>query len=102
MAEHTGPEPYIGLQYRLRASAPMPTTAGTFRLHTFGAEINEISIYECTTTLPASSEFRGQGLAGGLTSASFSRIGDRTGQYYQGREVGPPQYIDEDGLTFNY
>ena len=101
MAAHTG-DTYQGLQYRLRASAPMPITAGYFVLHTFGAELNEITIYECTTALPSSSEFRGQGLDGGLTSAQFSRIGDRTGQYYQGREVGPPQYIDEDGLDFNF
>ena len=111
MAEHTG-NSYTGLQYRLRASSPMPLMDGTLVLHTFGAEINDSSvvsdisqsftIYECTTVLPASSEFRGQGLEGGLMSAQFSRIGDKTGLYFQGREVGPPTYIDEDGLNFNY
>lgn len=101
MAEHTG-NSYTGLQYRLRASSPMPLMDGTLVLHTFGAEINDITIYECTTVLPASSEFRGQGLEGGLMSAQFSRIGDKTGLYFQGREVGPPTYIDEDGLNFNY
>jgi len=101
MASHTG-DTYQSQQYRLRASAPMPTEGGVLYLHTFGAELNDITIYECTTVLPASSEFRGQGLEGGLISAQFSRIGDRTGQYYQGREVGPPQYIDEDDLGFNY
>jgi len=98
---HTG-DSYQGLQYRLRASAPMPVADGRLMLHTFGAEINDITIYECTTSLPASSEFRGQGVEGGLVSAQFSRIGDRSGNYYQGREVGPPRYIDEDGLNFNY
>lgn len=103
MAAHTG-DSYEGLQYRLRASSPMPIVAGTFVLHTFGAELNRLTIYECTTVLPASSEFRGQGLEGGLMSANFSRIGDRTGEYYQGKEVGPPIYIDEDDddLNFNF
>jgi len=101
MADHTG-ESFRGLQYRLRASTPMPIAAGYFVLHTFGAELNELTIWECTTALPASSEFRGQGKESGLTSAQFSRIGDRSGQYYQGREVGPPIYIDEDELDFNF
>jgi hypothetical protein len=94
-------------QYRLRASAPMPipgstassttsaTGAGGFILQTFGAESNVIDIESCATVLPASSEFRGQNPNGPLISASYSRIGDRTGKYFQGRKVHVPVYVDE-------
>jgi len=95
-------EIYRGQQYKLRASAPMPIAQGYFVLHTFGAEINDIDIFNCTQVLPSSSDFRGQGLDGGLISASFSRLGDRTGNYYQGRQVYAPEYIDEDELDFNF
>lgn len=89
---------YIGYQYRLRASTPMPVEGGDFKFHTFGAERNKINIYECTQTLPKSSEFRGQGLEGGLISAQFSRLGDRTGTHFQGRTVEAPEYLDEDAI----
>jgi hypothetical protein len=96
---------FRGAQYRLRAAAPMPVggtnygsasfAAGEFVLHTFGAEVNDVDIYDCTTVLPASSDFRGQGLGGNLISASFSRIGDKSGSYFQGRKVYAPSYVDE-------
>jgi hypothetical protein len=94
-------------QYRLRASAPMPvagsnkagassaTGAPGFILQTFGAESSVIDIESCATVLPASSEFRGQNPSGVLISASYSRIGDRTGRYFQGRKVHVPVYVDE-------
>jgi hypothetical protein len=94
-----------GVQYRLRASAPMPVggtnygsasySAGEFVLHSFGAEISDVDLYDCTTSLPASSAFKGQGLGGDLISASFSRIGAKGGRHFQGRTVHAPTYGDE-------
>lgn len=94
-----------GNQYKLRAASPMPVGgtnygsasygAGEFVLHTFGAEVNEVDLYDCTTSLPASSDFRGQGLGGDLISASFSRIGAKGGIHFQGRTVHAPTYTDE-------
>jgi len=96
---------FRGTQYKLRAAAPMPVggtnygaaaySAGEFVLHTFGAEANDIDIYDCTKILPTSSDFRGQGLGGDLISASFSRIGEKSGNYFQGRKVYAPTYVDE-------
>lgn len=93
-------ESYTTLVYRLRASAPMPVALGGFDfvLHTFGAEESEVTIYECTRSLPKSEDFRGQG--GDLVRASFSRIGDREG-HFQGRTERTPDYIDEGELGFN-
>ena len=95
---------FRGVQYRLRAATPMPIGgtnygssqyAGEFVLHTFGAEASDVDIFDCTTNLPASSEFKGQGLGGNLVSASFSRIGEKSGEYFQGRQVYAPDYVDE-------
>jgi len=95
----------IGAQYRLRASSPMPvggtnygssSYAGEFVLHTFGAEQSQVDMYDCTTDLPASSEFRGQGLGGDLISANYSRLTAREGAYFQGRNVHAPEYVDEE------
>lgn len=91
-------------QYRLRASSPMPVAEGSyggeFVLHTFMAEVSYVDIYECTEHLPGSGQFRGQG--GSLMSASFSRLGDRSGNVFQGRVVHAPEYIDEGQLGFNF
>lgn len=91
---------YTGQVYRLRASSPMPISGGRLMLHTFGAEMNDIEIIECTQVLPGSSDFRGQGLGGDLISANFSRLGDKEG-HFQGRKMFPPDYIEEDELGFN-
>jgi len=91
-------------QYRLRAASPMPIAEGSysgeFVLHTFMAESSYVDIYECTSDLPGSSQFRGQG--GDLMSANFSRLGDRTGEVFQGRVIHAPEYIDESELGFNF
>ena len=92
---------YFGQIYKLRASAPMPVSGGRLMLHTFGAEVNDVEIFECTQSLPSSTDFRGQGRGGDLTSANFSRIGDTEG-HFQGRKVYVADYIDEDGLGFNF
>jgi hypothetical protein len=92
---------FIGQVYRLRASSPMPVSGGRLMLHTFGAEVNDVEIYECTQELPPSSDFRGQGLGGSLVSANFSRLGDRDG-HFQGRKIYTPDYIQEDELGFNF
>lgn len=92
---------YTSQIYRLRASSPMPVVEGPsdFVIHTFGAEESDVDIFECTQSLPASEEFRGQG--GNLVSASFSRIGDRD-LHFQGRQVYSPRYIQEEELGFNF
>ncbi len=92
---------YEGKTYRLRASSPMPTGDGRLIIHAFGAEENDIEIFECTQSLPGSEDFIGQGLGGTLISANFSRLGDEDG-HFQGRKVFTPSYIDEDELGFNF
>jgi len=92
---------FTGQIYRLRASSPMPVSRGRLILHTFGAELSNVEIYECTQSLPSSSDFRGQGTGGTLVSANFSRLGDQDG-HFQGRKVFTPSYINEDDLAFNF
>ena len=88
---------YRGQTYRLRAGSPMPIKGqGMFVLHTFMAEKNDIDIIACTTSLPGSSEFRGQG--GNIMSASFSRLNAKGGEHFQGKVVYAPTYVDEDSI----
>lgn len=82
--------------YSLRAGAPMPVGDRRFIVHTFMAEKNEIDFIPYTQTLPQSTEFRGQG--GDYMSASFSRLPDIGGKSFQGKIVGPTQYIKEDDI----
>lgn len=88
---------YRGQTYRLRAGSPMPVgTTGAFVLHTFMAEVSEVDIYACTESLPASSQFRGQG--GNLMSANFSRLNVRGGTVFSGKVVYAPTFVDEDNI----
>ena len=88
---------YRGQIYRLRAGNPMPTAGtGSFVLHTFMAEVSNIDIVACTDSLPASSEFRGQG--GDLMSASYNRLNVKGGAIFTGKKVYSPQFIDEDEI----
>jgi len=87
---------YRGRQYRLRAGAPMPIGSGGFVLHTFMAEVNDIDIFACTTTIPGSEQFRGQG--GNMMSASFSRLNTKGGEYFTGKIVYAPTYVDEGSI----
>ena len=92
---------YTSKQYKLRSGSPMPVSSiGVFVLHTFMAEESEIDSYLCTESLPASSEFRGQG--GELMQASFSRLQDIGGNTFSGKIVHSPTYIDEGSLGFNF
>lgn len=85
---------YLGRTYRLRAGAPMPVGGGgNFVLHTFMAEVSNIEILNCTTNLPRSSDFRGQG--GDMVSANFTRMNVRGGRYFNGKIVYNPSFIDE-------
>lgn len=85
---------YRSQTYRLRAGTPMPiATTGNFVLHTFMAEVSDVDIYACTETLPASSQFRGQG--GNLMSANFSRLNVKGGNIFSGKAVYSPSYVDE-------
>ena len=89
---------YTGRIYRLRAGSPMPTmTAGRFVLHTFMAEVNDIDIISCTSSLPGSEEFRGQG--GNLMSANFARVNAKGGDVFSGKIVYEPSYVDEDDIS---
>jgi hypothetical protein len=86
---------FEGQEYRLRAGPPMPiSAAGSFVLHTFLAEKRKVDIIACTETLPASSDFRGQG--GSLMSASFSRLNIKDGNIFSGKKVYKPTFVQED------
>ena len=92
---------YTGVQYRLRAASPMPTSqVGEFVLHSFMAAVNELDIDTCTTELPASSEFKGQS-PDGFTSANFSRLSLSGGLYFQGKVSKQEIFIEENGKGFN-
>ena len=95
-----------GQQYTLRASGPMPVYGDgssdnipRYVLHTFGADVSDVEIYECTDTLPSSDEFRGQG--GNLLNASFSRLDERSGEIFTGRAVHYPTFENEEVFGFN-
>jgi len=81
-------------RYKLRAGAPMPTSsAGNFVLHTFMAVTNDVVIETCTSSLPSSSEFQGQG--GNLSSASFSQLPIKGGNDFKGTTVNKDTYVEE-------
>lgn len=80
--------------YRLRCGMPMPITGGRFVLHTFMAEKSQVDIFLCASSLPSSSDFRGQG--GDLVSASFSGLkSEGGGRLFQGKQVHQPIYVTE-------
>lgn len=87
---------YRGKQYRLRAGAPMPVGGGGFVLHTFMAEINDVDLFACTTSIPGSEQFRGQG--GNMMSANFTRLNTKGGEYFSGKIVYAPTYTEEGGM----
>jgi len=88
---------YSGKQYRLRAGTPMPTQqSGRFVLHTFMAEVSDVDTIACTTSLPSSEDFRGQG--GDLMSASFSRLNVKGGEVFSGKRIFAPTFVDEDQI----
>lgn len=87
---------YGGLHYRLRASSPIPTAESrSFVLHTFMAEVHETEIDTCTSSLPSSTNFKGQG--GRLVSASYSRLPLKGGDFFRGQESSSTMYVEEDG-----
>lgn len=89
-----------GLQYKLRAGGPSSRGnqgAGDFYVHTFMAEQIPVDIYLCTDTLPASTDFRGQG--GDYVGGQFSRLGDRSGQLFGGSVTYESEYIEETNLN---
>ena len=85
---------YTATQYRLRAGAPMPVQGG-FVLHTFMAEVSEVDIIVCTSSIVGSDEFRGQTIGADLISASYTRLPDITGNRFQGKKVHSPSFVDE-------
>ena len=88
---------YTGKIYRLRAGSPMPVNgAGRFVMHTFMAEVNDIDMISCTSSLPSSTDFRGQG--GEYFNATFSRLNVKGGEVFSGKIVHSPTYVDEDDI----
>lgn len=85
--------------YRLRCASPMPIQGrGSFVLHTFGVEYLINRNYICSSYIPNSTSFRGQG--GDLMSANFTRM-DTKEELYQGREVvdpGPGERFKDEGV----
>ena len=61
------------------------------------AEQSRIEILQCTTTLPSSSDFRGQG--GNLMAANFSRLSIEGGNIFQGKKTYNPVFIEEDQMV---
>lgn len=92
--DSNGNEYEVGLTYRLRAGSPIYDENGNAFLHTFGAELNEVLIYDCIKGefLPSSDDFMGQG--GQYMSANFSKIGDKD-DHFQGRIVKEPIFVSE-------
>jgi hypothetical protein len=91
---------YTGEEYKLRASSPMPISGdGNFVIHTFMAAVHTLAVDTCTTSLPLSSSFVGQG--GSNVSANFSRLPIKGGNYFQGRLNTGVAYKVEDSLGFN-
>jgi len=89
-----------GKKYRLRAGAPMRVKGtANFVLHTFGADISDVDVYLCTTSLPGSGQFRGQG--GSYISANFSRLNIKGGNTFQGQIVSNLTFGQE-GSVFTY
>ena len=87
-------EDYSTHTYRLRCGMPMNIAGGGFVLHTFMAEKSQLDVFFCISSLPSSSDFRGQG--GSLVSASFSRLkNEGGGELFQGKQVHQPEYVDE-------
>lgn len=101
MAENCTEQVYTAYQFKVRAGTAMPVEGSEgnrkFKWHTFMAEKSLIESYLCTSNLPASSEFRGQG--GELASASFKRIADVSGELFSGKKVYNPEIVDEDDYT---
>ena len=88
---------YESEQYRLRAGSPMPTQdAGRFVLHTFKAEKTQVDIFACTSSLPGSKDFTGQG--GNYTSANFSRLGVKGGNVFSGKIMYQPTFVEEEEI----
>lgn len=89
---------YESTMYRLRCGTPMPTLEGDMVLHTFMAEKSKIINYLCTSDLPSSKDFRGQG--GNLVSANFSNLrNEGRGKLFQGKEVNQPEFVDEGDIN---
>ena len=93
---------YIGRHYKLRAGSPMPTTTeGHFVLQTFLAATQDDIIDSCTSVIPKSNEFTGQG--GNYQSASFSRlpVSDNGVELFRGKITEQDLFGEEDSWGFN-
>lgn len=84
-------------QYRLRAAAPMPTQQlGSFVLHSFMAAKSETIPELCIKDLPSSSSFQGQGAD--LTSANYSSLPLKGGEYFRGQKSIKETYVEENSF----
>lgn len=102
---------YEGQVAKLRAGSPLvikkyvrdgsgrivkvdPNDPVRFVLHTFMVEVNKVDFITCTSELPKSSDFRGQG--GKLVSANFTRLNAVGGNVFSGKRVYEPFFVEED------
>jgi len=89
-----------GLEYRLRAGSPMPTSSpGVFVLHSFMATLSSVYIDDCASSLPSSSQFQGQS-SGGYLSASYSRL-PLSEERFKGKINEGPAYVSESAGGYN-
>ena len=79
--------------YRLRCGAPMPLGGGGFVLHTFMAEKSRVEVAICVSTIPSSSDFRGQG--GKLVAANYTKLKGKSSGLFQGSKTYQPIFVSE-------
>ena len=65
---------------------------GSYIVHTFMAEVGDVTSQTCETEIASSSDFRGQG--GNFTSATYNRL-PISGKYYSSTKVSNISYVEE-------
>jgi hypothetical protein len=92
----------VGKQYRLRAGTPMSKGdqgGGNFVVHTFMAEVRQVTNFLYTISLPSSKDFRGQG--GVLLEARYQRLQDASNESFSGSKTEPfgSGFVEEDQIV---
>ena len=92
--------PYVTESFTLRSAGPVPVSAGTFIVQTFGVEKTTIRTYEATTHLLKTKNMAGQP-GGEYISASYQRLPYLTeggDQIFSGTEIEKPTFEDDHEL----
>jgi hypothetical protein len=87
--------------YKLRSGGPIPIAPGQFLAQTFGVDVQELTFWEATTTLPESEDFIGASLDGLYTSASFQRMPyllSNGKEVFRGNTIGKIVFENEDQM----